>query len=97
MCYLLNITNLMIDWYQISYTIAGFDRLHFVSDITDTIPQDETCRIMQLSFFADGIQARGQLIVRMQQPQGGSAIENRLRAVRGMVRVQTDPQPNATR
>ncbi|MDB5240686.1 MAG: hypothetical protein JWP57_1311 [Spirosoma sp.] len=84
------IVNTLIDWYQISYSLAGFDRPRFVSDITETIPQDESCQIARLSFIGDGIQARGQLTIRVRQPQGFSLIQDRLRAVKGMVSVQTD-------
>ncbi len=87
-------SNTPINWYQISYTIAGFDRTSFVSDITEAIPQDETCQIARLSFVGDGIQARGLLTIRVQQRQKSCTIQERLRAVRGMVSVQTE-QPVA--
>ena len=83
------------DWYQISYTIAGFDRPSFVSDITAAIPQDDTCRIVQLSLVGDGIQARGLLTIRLQQRQTSCAIQAQLRAVRGMVSVQTEQTATA--
>ena len=82
--------NMLTDWYQISYILAGFDRLNFVSDVAEAIPQDGTCQIARLSFVADGLQARGQLTVRVRQQRGSTTIQDRLRAVRGMVSVQTD-------
>jgi hypothetical protein len=84
------IANTLLDWYQISYSLAGFDRPSFVSDITDSIREDDTCQIARLSFVGDGIQARGQLTIRVRQPQGFTSIGDRLRAVKGMVCVQTD-------
>ncbi len=88
----MHISNSRIDWYQISYTIAGFDRPSFVSDITEAIPQDDTCHIARLSFVGDGIQARGLLTIRVQQRQKSCTIQERLRAVRGMVSVKTEHQ-----
>ncbi len=92
----MHISNPLIDWYQISYAIAGFDRPSFVSDITEAIPQDDTCQIAQLSFIGDGLQARGLLTIRVQQRQKSGTIQERLRAVRGMVSIETDPQLGAT-
>ena len=77
-------------WYQISYRLTGFDRLNFVSDVTNAIPQGDACQITQLIFEADGVQARGKLLIRVQQQQWSSTIHDRLRSVRGMVCVQTD-------
>ncbi len=82
-----------VDWYKVSYTVAGFDRLNFVSDITDAIPQDGTCQIARLSFVSDGLQARGHLTIRVRQPQRSNTIQERLRAVQGIVSVRTD-QPS---
>lgn len=91
----MHLSNTFTDWCQISYTIAGFDRPNFVSDITEAISQDDTCRIAQLSFVGDGIQARGLLTIRLQQRQTSCAIQARLRAVRGMVSVQTERKATA--
>ena len=78
------------NWHQISYTIAGFDRLNFVSDIAEAIPQDENCQIAQLSFEANGVEARGWLIIRVQHYHRFFAIHDRLRSVQGVVSIQAD-------
>ena len=87
----MNITSSNINWHQISYRVAGFDRLNFVNDITNAIPQDDACQIERLDFEADGVQAHGWLIIRVQQQQWFTTIHDRLRSVRGIVSVQVDP------
>ncbi|GAB3796775.1 hypothetical protein GCM10028819_15000 [Spirosoma humi] len=74
---------------HVTYQIAGFDRLNFVSDIANTVPQDGGYIIQALSFEGDGIQASGLLTVQMQEKhrRDGSLVQ-RLRSVRGMVSVQ---------
>lgn len=86
----MNSISIPVDWYQLRYTMAGFDRLNFVNDITEVILQDETCQITRLSFDADGVQARGSLTIRTQQQQRFATIHSRLRTVKGMVSVLTD-------
>lgn len=86
----MNVTQSVNTWYQLSFRLTGFDRLNFVSDVTDAIPQNDACQITQLLFEADGVQARGKLLIRVQQQQWSSTIHDRLRSVRGMVCVQTD-------
>ncbi|MVM41062.1 hypothetical protein GO730_30755 [Spirosoma sp. HMF3257] len=78
----MNLASLTINWHQISYRVSGFDRLNLVSDIANAIPQDDACQIARLDFEADGVQARGWLIIRVRQQQGFTTIQDRLRAVR---------------
>ncbi|AKD55938.1 hypothetical protein [Spirosoma radiotolerans] len=74
---------------HVTYQIAGFDRLNFVSDITNTIPQDEGYTIRALAFEGDGIQASGLLTVQMQEEHRlNGFLVQRLRSVRGMVSVR---------
>ena len=74
---------------HVTYQIAGFDRLNFVSDIANTVPLDGSCTIRALSFEADGLQATGLLTVQMREEQRvGSILAQRLRSVRGMVSVR---------
>lgn len=70
---------------QTVYQIMGFDRLNFVGDVTNAIPQNETCRIMGLSFESDGIRANGQLTIQVPDDQYLLEIDQQLRAVRGLV------------
>ena len=78
------------NWYQISYTIYGFDRLRFVNDITECIPQGDTCQLKRLSFDANGVEARGQLTLWINQRQLSTSIGNQLKAVPGIVSIQPD-------
>lgn len=84
------------DWHQISFTMYGFDRLCFVNDIAECIPQDDACQIMRLSFEANGIEARGQLTLRIRQRELSASIGNRLKAVGGMVSIQPGQNQWAT-
>lgn len=74
---------------HVTYQIAGFDRLNFVSDIADTVPQNGDYTIRALSFEADGIRANGLLTVQMQEKHrlNGSLVQ-RLRSVQGIVSVR---------
>lgn len=74
---------------HVTYQIAGFDRLNFVSDIANTVPQDGSYTIRALSFEADGLQANGLLTVQMREEQRlGNSLIQRLRSIRGMVSVR---------
>lgn len=70
------------------YQIIGFDRLHFVSDVTNAVPQDEHCRITGLSFEGDGIRVNGQLTVQVDDERQLSQIDYQLRTIRGLVSVK---------
>ncbi|SFE45210.1 ACT domain-containing protein [Spirosoma endophyticum] len=73
----------------VTYQIAGFDRVNFVSDIANTIPQDGNYTIRALSFEADGLQANGLLTVQMREDQRlTSRLVQRLQSVRGIVSVR---------
>lgn len=74
---------------HVTYQLAGFDRINFVSDIAATIPQDGSCTIRTLSFEADGIKANGLLTIQMREEQRIKiTLIERLQSVRGMVSVQ---------
>lgn len=70
------------------YQITGFDRVNFVDDVANAVPQGEHCRITGLTFEADGVRANGQLTLWVGGDQYLTAIYGRLRAVRGLVSVQ---------
>lgn len=76
------------DWRQISFIIYGFDRPCFINDIAECIPQGDACQIIRLCVDANGIEARGQLILRITQRLLSASIVNRLKAVPGMVCIQ---------
>lgn len=73
---------------QSVYQITGFDRLNFVSDVTNAIPQDGHCRITGMSFEGDGIQVNGRLTVQVDDERHLSLIDYQLRAIRGVVSIQ---------
>ena len=70
---------------QTVYQITGFDRINFVGDVANAVPQDEYCQITGLSFECDGIRVDGRLTIHMQDECHLSAIDRQLRAVRGLV------------
>ena len=70
---------------QTVYQIIGFDRINFVGDVANAVPQDEYCQITGLSFEADGIRVDGRLTIHVQDERHLSAIDRQLRAVRGVV------------
>ncbi|ARK11292.1 ACT domain-containing protein [Fibrella sp. ES10-3-2-2] len=74
--------------HQSVYQITGFDRLNFVSDIANAIPQGEHCRIMGLAFEANGTLVNGRLTVQVSDERHLSLIDFQLRSVRGLVSVQ---------
>ncbi|NID13166.1 ACT domain-containing protein [Fibrivirga algicola] len=74
--------------HQSVYQITGFDRLNFVSDIANAILQGEHCRIMGLSFEANGTLVNGRLTLQVSDERHLSLIDFQLRSVRGLVSVQ---------
>lgn len=80
--------NAVVAYRQTSYQIIGFDRPNFVSDITSAVPQNEQCRITGLAFEGDGIRVDGHLTVQVQDERQLSAIDQQLRAIRGLVSVR---------
>ncbi len=74
--------------YQTIYQIIGFDRLNFVGDITNAIPQHENCHITSLSFECDGVRANGRLTVQAPDEHYMMQIDRRLRAVQGLVSIR---------
>ncbi len=73
---------------QTVYQIIGFDRINFVGDVADAIPQHEHCHITGLLFESDGTRVNGRLTVEVQDEQHLSAIDRQLRAVRGVVSIK---------
>ena len=73
---------------RVRYRIVGFDRVNFVGDVADAIPQGDTCRISSLCFEADGLQAIGLLTIQWQSQPQLVIIRQRLESVRGVVRVE---------
>ncbi|GAB3712626.1 hypothetical protein GCM10027592_51230 [Spirosoma flavus] len=74
---------------HVTYQIAGFDRVNFVSDITQAVPQSDSYLIKSIAFEADGVQANGLLTVQMQgDTLFADKLIQRLRMVRGLVSVQ---------
>ena len=73
---------------QTVYQIIGFDRLNFVGDVANAVPQYEQCRIMCLSFEGDGIRVNGRLTVQVQDEGQMSTIDRQLRAVPGIVSIR---------
>ncbi len=73
---------------QSVYQIMGFDRLNFVSDVTNAVPQDEHCRITGLSFESNGIQVNGRLTVQVDNDHQLSLIDFQLRTIKGLVSVR---------
>lgn len=74
---------------RVTYHIAGFDRVNFVSDITNTVPQDESFLIRALSFEADGIRATGVLTIQTRHGmQPVTTLTQRLRSVQGIVSLR---------
>lgn len=80
---------------QAVFQILGFDRLRFVSDVMDAIPQDDHCRLANICFEADGIRATGWVTVQADDRQCFFQIDRRLRTIQGLVRVtQSAEIPN---
>jgi hypothetical protein len=81
-------TNVGLPVGQSVYQIMGFDRVNFVGEVTNAVPQDEHCRIMGLSFESDGLRAQGQLTVLGADERQIEQIVRRLRAIQGLVSVK---------
>lgn len=77
-------------WLQTVFQIVGFERLAFVRDVADALPQDETCRLDQLRFETDGVRVSGWLCIRTPDTRQVARINERLRAVRGVVSVREE-------
>lgn len=80
-----DVQSIVVKQSRTVYQIIGFDRRNFVDDVTNAIPQNETCRITGLSFESDGIRANGQLTVQVPDERYLLQIDRRLRSVRGLV------------
>ncbi|MBD2703692.1 hypothetical protein IC229_23810 [Spirosoma sp. BT702] len=84
------VTNSPENLTHVTYQIAGFDRLNFVSDITQAVPQSDNYLIRAICFEADGVQANGLLTVQMQGDTSfADKLIQRLQLVRGLVSVRT--------
>ena len=76
---------------QATFQVTGFDRLHFVGDVTGAVPQDEWCLLTGLAFEANGIRVDGRLTVRVRDENRLAMINHRLRSVKGLVSmIQTN-------
>lgn len=73
---------------RLTYQIIGFDRVQFVSDLTDAIPQDGRFQLAEMRFECDGVLASGLLTVQVAGQESPVALDQRLRAVRGVVCVR---------
>ncbi|GAB3042305.1 hypothetical protein [Spirosoma pulveris] len=74
---------------HVTYQLAGFDRLNFVSDITSTVPQDGSYTIQAICFEGDGLQATGLLTVQMREEHRIQGfLVQRLKSIQGMVSVR---------
>ena len=74
-------------YHQTTFQIVGFDRMHFVGDVANAIPQHDQCRLTGLAFEANGVRVDGHLTVSVADERDLTAIGQRLRAVRGLVQV----------
>ncbi|WP_020601029.1 hypothetical protein [Spirosoma panaciterrae] len=73
---------------QLVYQITGFDRLNFVDDVANAVPQDDQCRITGLSFVVNGVRVDGQLTVWVQDDNRLASIYRQLSAIQGLVSIQ---------
>ncbi len=76
------------DATRVTYRISGFDRLNFVSDIAEAVPQDGSFFIIALCFEGDGVRVNGWMAVQTREEQRLTSVQERLRAIRGVVNVQ---------
>lgn len=81
------VERLELAYEQTVFQLIGFDRLNFVGDVTNAIPQNEQCRITSLLFEADGIRAKGRLTVHVADAHYLTLIDRQLRSVRGLVSI----------
>ncbi|WP_080054132.1 hypothetical protein [Spirosoma aerolatum] len=73
---------------QLVYQIIGFDRLNFVDDVANAVPQDDQCRITGLSFVGNGVRVDGRLTVWVQDDNRLARIHRQLSAIQGLVSVR---------
>ena len=66
----------------------GFDRLRFVNEIANAVPQDGQCRITKMAFEGDGVRVIGWLIVDVPDQGHISAIHRQMQTVGGVVGIQ---------
>lgn len=78
----------MLTHAQLTYQVVGFDRVQFVSDLTEAIPQDGRYQLAGLQFECDGVRATGSLTVQVEHGKLLTGLDDRLRAVRGVVSVR---------
>lgn len=68
------------------FTIVGFDRVQFVSDVLAAVGSEQA-RIAQVSFDADGVRSTGQFTVQVTDSRQLAQIDRRLQLVRGVIQV----------
>ena len=73
---------------HIVYQIVGFDRVGFVGDVTNAIPQNSQYRITGLNFEGDGVRVQGSMSVQLSDEQQPAGIAQLLRAVPGVVAIR---------
>jgi hypothetical protein len=78
----------MLTHAQHTYQVVGFDRVQFVSDLTEAIPQDGRYQLAGLQFECDGVRAMGSLTIQVENSRLLSGLDERFRAVRGVVSVR---------
>lgn len=78
----------MLTQAQLTYQVIGFDRVQFVSDLTEAIPQDGSYQLAGLQFECDGVRAMGSLTIQVKHGKHTTGLDERLRAVRGVVSVR---------
>ncbi|QJD79851.1 ACT domain-containing protein [Spirosoma rhododendri] len=68
------------------FTVVGFDRVQFVSDVLAAVGAEQT-RIAQASFEADGVRSTGQFTVQVTDCRQLAQIDQRLQLARGVIQV----------
>ena len=73
---------------HIVYQITGFDRIGFVGDVTNVIPQNSHYRITGMQFEGDGVKVKGSMSVQLPDEQLSAGIAQLLRSVPGVVAIR---------
>lgn len=73
---------------HIVYQIIGFDRIGFVGDVTNVIPQNSQYRITGMQFEGDGVKVNGSMSVQLPDEQLSAGIAQLLRSVPGVVAIR---------
>jgi|GEM_PF-4314238 putative lipoic acid-binding regulatory protein len=76
------------DQAPVTYQVAGFDRVQFVSDVIQAVTLDGNTPILDLHFESDGIRAGGRVTVQSKNQYQTTTLHERLRSVQGVVNVE---------